>query len=213
MKESMSALKSYIGHKDDELKFLTATLLEHQEAYFCLERKHTALAQDRDKLLVKFDTHVEATETSKHEIIANPYKLGYLDCRNGASSCCPLEDDDGEEFYLDLPPVQSEQVNVVDVEAVEEHVTDEAALEEDNARVSAADEPKADAKEQVAKVAEHMVLVGQSETVASAVRLAFSGDEACHLRAYVGDITLEKGSIDLPSMEIRLVSCVCMSGT
>ncbi|CAL2241654.1 unnamed protein product [Prunus armeniaca] len=32
--------------------------------------------------LVKFDTHVEATKASKHEIVANAYKLGYLDCMN-----------------------------------------------------------------------------------------------------------------------------------
>ncbi|CAL8152853.1 unnamed protein product [Prunus armeniaca] len=44
--------------------------------------------------LVKFDTHVEATEASKHEIVANAYKLGYLDCRNSASPCCPLEHED-----------------------------------------------------------------------------------------------------------------------
>ncbi|CAL8117125.1 unnamed protein product [Prunus armeniaca] len=61
--------------------------------------------------LVKFDTHVEATEASKHEIVANAYKLGYLDCRNSASPCCPLEHED---------------------EAVEEQIADEAAMEEDN---------------------------------------------------------------------------------
>ncbi|CAL2270898.1 unnamed protein product [Prunus armeniaca] len=54
-------------------------------------------------LLVKFDTHVEATEASKHEIVANAYKLGYLDCRNSASPCCPLEHEDGKQLYLDLP--------------------------------------------------------------------------------------------------------------
>ncbi|CAL9011380.1 unnamed protein product [Prunus brigantina] len=42
------------------------------------------------------DTHVEAIEASKHEIIANAYKLGYLDCRNSASPCCLLEHEDGE---------------------------------------------------------------------------------------------------------------------
>ncbi|BBG99414.1 hypothetical protein Prudu_009100, partial [Prunus dulcis] len=110
MRESMSVLKSSVGQKDGELKCLMATLLEHKEAYFCLERKHAALAQDRDKLLVKFDTHVEATEASKQEIAANAYKLRYLDCQNGASHCYPFEDDD---------------------EAVEEQIADEAAIEED----------------------------------------------------------------------------------
>ncbi|CAL9016320.1 unnamed protein product [Prunus brigantina] len=41
-------------------------------------------------LLVKFDTHVEGTEASKHEIVANAYKMGYLDYRNSASPCYPL---------------------------------------------------------------------------------------------------------------------------
>ncbi|KAI5330168.1 hypothetical protein L3X38_029566 [Prunus dulcis] len=152
MKESLSMLKSSVGQKDSELKSLMATLLERKEAYFCLEHKHAALAQDRDKLLVKFDTHVEATEASKLEIAANAYKLGYLDCQNGASPCCPLEDDDGEQSGLDLPPTQSEQVDVVDAEAVEEQIADEA-----------------DAKEQAAEAVEQVVPVGQNEAVASAV--------------------------------------------
>ncbi|CAL8152759.1 unnamed protein product [Prunus armeniaca] len=54
--------------------------------------------------LVKFDTHVEATEASKHEIVANAYKLGYLNCKNSASPCCPLEHEDDKQLYLDLPP-------------------------------------------------------------------------------------------------------------
>ncbi|CAL9000953.1 unnamed protein product [Prunus brigantina] len=108
MKESMSALKSSVDQKDGELKSLMATLLECMEAYFCLEHKHAALAQDRDKLLVKFDSYVEATEASKHEIAANVYKLGYLDFQNGASPCYPLEDEYGEQSCLDLPPSQSE---------------------------------------------------------------------------------------------------------
>ncbi|KAL6284870.1 hypothetical protein ACE6H2_015799 [Prunus campanulata] len=147
MKESMSALKSSIGQKDGELESLMATLLEHKEANFRLEHKHVALAQDRDKLVAKFDTHVEATEASKHEIAANAYKLGYLDCRNGASPCCPLEDDDGEPLCLDLPPAKSEQVNAVDVGTVEEQVADEAAMEEGNAQGGTTGEVRADAEE------------------------------------------------------------------
>ncbi|CAL2234948.1 unnamed protein product [Prunus armeniaca] len=133
MKESMSALKSSVGQKDDEVKSLMATLLERKEAYFSLERKHAALAQDRDRLLVKFDTHVEATEVSKHEIAANAYKLGYLDCQNGAPPCCPLEDDDDEQS-----------------KAVEEQVADEAATEEDKPQGGSAEE----GKEQAAKAVE-----------------------------------------------------------
>ncbi|CAL2271694.1 unnamed protein product [Prunus armeniaca] len=150
MKESMSALKSSVGQKDDEVKSLMATLLERKEAYFSLERKHAALAQDRDRLLVKFDNHVEATEASKHEIAANAYKLGYLDCQNGAPPCCPLEDDDDEQSSLDLPPAHSKQINVVDAEAVEEQVADEAATEEDKPQGGSAEE----GKEQAAKAVE-----------------------------------------------------------
>ncbi|KAI5334782.1 hypothetical protein L3X38_024915 [Prunus dulcis] len=94
-----------------------------------LDKQENALAQNREKLLVKFDTHVEATKTSKYVITANAYKLEYLDCRNGASPCRPIEDKDAKQLYLDLPLAQSEQINVVDVEAVEEHMVDEAAVE------------------------------------------------------------------------------------
>ncbi|CAL2275852.1 unnamed protein product [Prunus armeniaca] len=76
--------------------------------------------------LVKFDTHVEATEASKHEIVASAYKLGYLDCRNSASPCCPLEHED---------------------EAVEEQIADEAAMEEDNSQGSVADKARPYANE------------------------------------------------------------------
>ncbi|CAL8116988.1 unnamed protein product [Prunus armeniaca] len=117
-----------------------ATLLERKIAYFSLERKHAALAQDRDRLLVKFDTHVEAMEASKHEIATNAYKLGYLDCQNGASPCCPLEDDDDEQSCLDLPFAHK---------VVEEQVADEAATEEDKPQGGSAEEGKEQAAEAV----------------------------------------------------------------
>ncbi|CAL8152790.1 unnamed protein product [Prunus armeniaca] len=97
--------------------------------------------------LVKFDTHVEATKASKHEIVANAYKLGYSDCRNSASPCCPLEHEDGKQLYLDLPLAQSEQSNVVGAEAVEEQIADEAAMEEDNSQGGVADKVRPYAKE------------------------------------------------------------------
>ncbi|CAL2271287.1 unnamed protein product [Prunus armeniaca] len=122
IKESMSMLKSSLGQKVGELKSLVATLLERKETYFCLERKYASLSQNRDKLLVKFDTHVEATKGSKHEITVNEYKLGYLDYRKGDSPCCPIEDEGGEQIYLDLLPTQSDQISYVDVEAVEEQI-------------------------------------------------------------------------------------------
>ncbi|CAL9003155.1 unnamed protein product [Prunus brigantina] len=68
--------------------------------------------------LVRFDTHVEATEASKNEVVANTYKLGYLDYRNNASPYCLLEHEDSKQLFLDLPPAHSEQINVVDAEAV-----------------------------------------------------------------------------------------------
>ncbi|CAL8119229.1 unnamed protein product [Prunus armeniaca] len=104
--------------------------------------------------LVKFNTHVEATEASKHEIVANAYKLGYSDCKNSASPCCPLEHKDGKQLYLDLPPAQSEQSNVVDAEAVEEQIADEAAIEEDNSQGGVADKVRPYAKKQAGEAVE-----------------------------------------------------------
>ncbi|CAL2255715.1 unnamed protein product [Prunus armeniaca] len=104
--------------------------------------------------LVKFDTHVETTKASKHEIVANAYKLGYSDCRNSASPCCPLEHEDGKQLYLDLAPAQSEQSNVVDAKAVEEQMADEAAMEEDNSQGGVADKVRPYAKEQAGEAVE-----------------------------------------------------------
>ncbi|CAL2225057.1 unnamed protein product [Prunus armeniaca] len=104
--------------------------------------------------LVKFDTYVEATEASKHEIVANAYKLGYSDCRNSASPCCPLEHEDGKQLYLDLHPAQSEQSNVVDAEAVEEQIADEAVMEEDNSQGGVADKVRPYAKENAGEAVE-----------------------------------------------------------
>lgn len=109
--------------------------------------------------LVMLDTHVEATIASKNEIAANTYKLGYLDCMNDASPCFPLKHKDGEQLYLDLPPAQSDQINVVDVEAIEEQVADEVAIEEDNAKCVAANEVRANAEEQATGAVEQMVLI------------------------------------------------------
>ncbi|CAL8081775.1 unnamed protein product [Prunus armeniaca] len=104
--------------------------------------------------LVKFDTHVEATEASKHEIVANVYKLGYLDCRNSDSPCCPLEHEDGKQLYPDLPLAQSEQSNVAGAEAIEEQIAYEAAMEEDNSQGGVTDKVRPDAKEQAGEAVE-----------------------------------------------------------
>ncbi|CAL9021625.1 unnamed protein product, partial [Prunus brigantina] len=127
--------------------------------------------------LVRFDAHVEATEASKNEVVANTYRLGYLDYRNNASPYCLLEHEDSKQLFLDLPPAHSEQINVVDAEAVEEQVADEAAIEEDKPQGKSAEE----AKEQAAEAVEQLVC---------------NGYEACRLRAYVRDTMLEKHSIE-----------------
>ncbi|CAL8988324.1 unnamed protein product, partial [Prunus brigantina] len=94
-----------------ELKYaFVATLLERKKAYFHLKHKYVILAQNRDKLLIKFDTHVEAAKESKHEIAANAYKLRYLDCRTRAFPCCPIEDEDAELLYLDVPLLKMVEV-------------------------------------------------------------------------------------------------------
>lgn len=54
-------------------------------------------------LLVKFDTHVEVMEASKREIAAHAYKLGYLDYKNSAHPCCPLDHEDVNCFILTCP--------------------------------------------------------------------------------------------------------------
>ncbi|CAL2256201.1 unnamed protein product [Prunus armeniaca] len=135
MMESMYSLKSSLGHKDDELKSLVATLLEHKEAYFTSNTR------------------------SKHEIVANAYKQGYLDCKNGFSPCCPIKDEDAELLYLDLSPAQSEQINVVDVEAVGEQMADEVVVEEDDTKGGTADEVRVDGEELAAETAQQMVVV------------------------------------------------------
>ncbi|CAL9010783.1 unnamed protein product [Prunus brigantina] len=127
-------------------------------------------------LLVKFDTHVKAAKASKHEIITNAYKLGYLDCRNSASPCCSLEHED---------------------EAVEEQIADEAAMEEDNSRGGVADKARPDAKEQAGEAAPLSLCFED--------QLVYNGDKTCRLRAYVGDIMLEKDSI-----EFVLQGVVCL---
>ncbi|CAL9005553.1 unnamed protein product, partial [Prunus brigantina] len=63
------------------------------------------------------------TKASKHEIAANAYKLGYLDCMNGVSL------------------------------SVEEHMADEAAVEKDGAKDGAVDKVRAYAEELVAGAA------------------------------------------------------------
>ena len=107
---------------------------------------------------------------------------------NSASPCCLLEHEDSEQSCLDLPPAQSEQSNVVDAKAVEEHIADEAAMEEDNSQGGVADMARPDANEQAGEAVEQVVLVKKSEAVANAVKrekssyflLNFAGWPLCY---------------------------------
>ncbi|CAL9000700.1 unnamed protein product, partial [Prunus brigantina] len=59
--------------------------------------------------LAKFDAYHKAIERSKSMAVAEAYKLGYFDCKSSA-------------------------INVVDIEVAEEHVANETATEEDDAK-------------------------------------------------------------------------------
>ncbi|CAL9024561.1 unnamed protein product [Prunus brigantina] len=124
IKESMSLLKSSLAKKDSELNSSVATL-------------HSC------KLLVEFEAYHKATEQSKSEVAVDVYKLGYMDCKSRVAPCHSIEDEDVETFCLNVPSAQSEQINVVDIEAAEEQVVDKTVAEEDDV--------EADTKE----VAEH----------------------------------------------------------
>ncbi|CAL9028356.1 unnamed protein product, partial [Prunus brigantina] len=81
----------------------TRMLLRMQEVRDILLKSLPELPKTRDLPYKKVaEKQGLATEVSKHEIVANAYKLGYLDCKNGAPPCCPLEHEDGEQLYLDL---------------------------------------------------------------------------------------------------------------
>ncbi|CAL2247380.1 unnamed protein product [Prunus armeniaca] len=107
MKESMSMLKSSFAKKYSELNSSTDALHGHKEAYFHLERKNADIFQSYDELLA-----------------------------NGAAPCHSIEDEDVEMFYLDMPPTQDVQINVVDIKATKELVVDETTVEEHNAKAA-----------------------------------------------------------------------------
>ena len=93
-----------------------------------------------------------------------------MDCRNNVSPYCLLEHEDSKQLCLDLPLAHSEHINVVDAEAVEEQIADEAAMEEDNSQGGVADKARPDANEQAGEAVEQVVLVKKSEAVANAVK-------------------------------------------
>ncbi|CAL2264505.1 unnamed protein product [Prunus armeniaca] len=83
-----------------------------------------------DKMLVKFDAYCKAAEQSKSKVVIDPYKQGYLDYKSGVAPYHSIEDKDVELFCLDMLFVQGEQINVMDIEAVEELVADETVTNE-----------------------------------------------------------------------------------
>ncbi|KAI5323419.1 hypothetical protein L3X38_032491 [Prunus dulcis] len=60
------------------------------------------------------------------EAITDAYKLGYLDCTNGSAPFYAIGDKDIEMHCPNLPPVQREQVNTVDMKKAEEQEAQEA---------------------------------------------------------------------------------------
>ncbi|CAL9012154.1 unnamed protein product [Prunus brigantina] len=119
MKESMYMLKSSLAQKYSELNSSTDALY--------------------DKLLAKFDAYQKNVEQSKSEDAIDGYKLGYLDCKSGATPCHSIEDEDVEMFCIDMPPTQDVQINVVHIKATKEPMVDETTVEEHNAKAGATD--------------------------------------------------------------------------
>ncbi|CAL9025728.1 unnamed protein product [Prunus brigantina] len=116
-----------------------ADLVSLKYAYFCLERKDADVSFSYDKLLARFGACHKSAKKSKFEATMNAYKLGYLDCSTGNDPFYAIGDRDIEMLCSDLLPMQSEQVNVVNMEGAEEQVVEEVA-EEDEAEEDAADE-------------------------------------------------------------------------
>ncbi|CAL8161405.1 unnamed protein product [Prunus armeniaca] len=83
-----------------------------------------------DKMLVKFDAYCKAAEQSKSKVVIDAYKQGYLDYKSWVAPYHSIKDKDVELFCPDMLFVQGEQINVMDIEAVEELVADETVTNE-----------------------------------------------------------------------------------
>ncbi|CAL2277704.1 unnamed protein product [Prunus armeniaca] len=101
-----------------------------------------------DKLLAKFDAYHKAIEQSKFEVVIDEYKLGYLNCTSATAPSYAIRDEDIEMPCPNLLPVQSEQINIVDVEGAEEQAADEAVIEEGEAEEGVTDEMMVDTAKQ-----------------------------------------------------------------
>ncbi|CAL2276196.1 unnamed protein product [Prunus armeniaca] len=77
-----------------------------------------------------------------------------LDYTNESAPFYGIGGEDIEALCLDLLPVQSEQANTVDVEGAEEHMAEEAVVEEDEAEEGATNEMVAGVVEQTSGVTE-----------------------------------------------------------
>ncbi|KAI5343908.1 hypothetical protein L3X38_011784 [Prunus dulcis] len=84
------------------------------------ERKNADIYLSYDKLLAGFHAYHKSARESKFEATMDAYKLHCLDCKNGYAPLYAIGDEDMEEFYPDLPYVQSEQVNAANMEKAEE---------------------------------------------------------------------------------------------
>ncbi|CAL8993026.1 unnamed protein product, partial [Prunus brigantina] len=158
----ISKLKSSLVEKDSELNSSAVDLASQKDAYFHLEHKSVDISHSYDKLLAGFRAYHKSagfrayhkSEESNSEATMDTYKLGYLDCTNGNDPFYAIGDKDIKMLCPDLLPVQSEQVNVVNMEGAEEPVGEEAVAEEHGAEEDAADEVVADFIDQACGAAE-----------------------------------------------------------
>ena len=146
--ESMSVLKSSLTKKDSKLNSSANVLYSRKEVYFLLERKNADISHSYDKRLAKFDAYYKVAERSKSEAVIEAYKLGYLDCKSGAVPCHSIEDEDVEMLCPDI-------------EATEEHLANEVAGKEEDAKEGTTDEVAADLAEQMVASNEQVVVLGE----------------------------------------------------
>ncbi|BBN70405.1 hypothetical protein Prudu_1468S001200 [Prunus dulcis] len=113
-------LKSSLAKKDYEVSSSVADLASQKNAFFRVECKKVDISLIYDKLLARFRDHHKSAEKFKFEATIDAYKLGYMHCTNRIASFYVIEDGDIEVLCLNLFLVQSEQVNVVNMEGTEE---------------------------------------------------------------------------------------------
>ena len=90
-------------------------------------------------------------------MVSKKYAYFRLNRKNGNDPFYAIRDEDIEMLCPDLLPMQSEQVNTVNIEGAEEQVAEEAVAEEDGAKDDAVDEVMADVIDQTYGAAESAV--------------------------------------------------------